>query len=103
MIIKKPEEKISKKDHKYYYVLVEDEDWNVEVVTFWKEDYIRFKEEIDYWNEEEKRGNLLQIRVTRPGKGFKSYTFESPRKQERYKIPEKSKDYRLQVMKAPKQ
>lgn len=101
MIIKKPEEKISKKDHKYYYVLVEDEDWNVEVVTFWKEDYNRFKEEIEYWNEEEKRGNLLQIRVTRPGKGFKSYTFESPRKHERHKIPEKSLDYRLQVMRPP--
>lgn len=102
MIIKRPEEKISKKNHKYYYVLVEDEDWNVEVVTFWQEDYNRFKEEIEYWNEEEKRGNLLQMRVTKPGKGFKSYTFESPKKQERYKIPEKDKDYRLQVMRPPK-
>jgi DNA polymerase III alpha subunit len=102
MITKKPEEKISKNGNKYYYVLVEDEDWNVEVVTFWEEDYNRFKEELNYWNCEENRGNLIQMRVTKPGKGFKSYTFESPRKQERYKLPQdKSKDHRLQVMEAP--
>jgi DNA polymerase III alpha subunit len=101
MIIKKPEERISKKDHKYYCVQVEDEDWNVEIVTFWQEDYNRFKEELEYWNEEENRGNLLQMRLIRPGKGFKSYTFESPKKQDRYKIPEKEKDYRLQVMRGP--
>ena len=102
LIVKRPEEKISKNNHKYYYVLVEDEDWNIEVVTFWKEDYNRFKEEIEYWDEDQKRGHLLQIRVTRPGKGFKSYTFESPKKQERYKIPEKEQDYRLQIMRPPK-
>ena len=102
MIIQKPQEKVSKNGNKYYYVLVEDEDWNVEVVTFWQEDYNRFKEELNFWNEDEKRGNLVQIRVNRPGKGFRSYTFESPRKQERYKIPEKEKDYRFQVMRPPK-
>lgn len=102
VITKKPEEKSSKKGNKYYFVLVEDEDWNVEVVTFWEEDYNRFKEELNYWNVEENRGNLLKIRLVRPGKGFKSYTFESPRKQERYKLPaDKSKDYRLQVMLPP--
>lgn len=102
MITKKPEEKISKNGNRYYYVLVEDEDWNVEVVTFWEEDYNRFREELNYWNDEENRGNLIQMRVTKPGKGFKSYTFESPKKQERYKLPQdKSKDHRLQVMRAP--
>jgi DNA polymerase III subunit alpha len=102
VITKKPEEKISKNGNKYYYVLVEDEDWNVEVVTFWEEDYNRFKEELNYWNCEENRGNLIQMRVVKPGKGFRSYTFESPRKQERYKLPQdKSKDHRLQVMEAP--
>jgi DNA polymerase III alpha subunit len=102
MIIQKPQEKVSKNGNKYYYVLVEDEDWNVEVVTFWQQDYNRFQEELNYWNEDEKRGNLVQIRVTRPGKGFRSYTFESPRKQDRHKIPEKEKDYRFQVMRPPK-
>jgi len=101
MVTKKPEEKVSKKGNKYYFVLVEDEDWNVEVVTFWEEDYNRFKEELKYWNEEEKRGNLLKIRVTRPGKGFKSYTFESPKKQDRVKLPLKEKDFRLYIMRPP--
>ena len=102
MITKKPEEKISKNGNRYYYVLVEDEDWNVEVVTFWEEDYNRFREELNCWNDEENRGNLIQMRVTKPGKGFKSYTFESPKKQERYKLPQdKSKDHRLQVMRGP--
>ena len=103
MIIKKPEEKTSKKGNKYYYVLVEDEDWNREVVTFWEEDYNKFKEEVDYWNEEENRGNLLQMRLTRPGPGFKSYTFESPSKRDRYKFVNlpKEKDVRLQVMRSP--
>jgi DNA polymerase III alpha subunit len=101
MVTKKPEEKVSKKGNKYYFVLVEDEDWNVEVVTFWEEDYNRFKEELKYWNEEEKRGNLLKIRVTRPGKGFKSYTFESPKKQDRVRLPPKEKDLRLYIMRPP--
>lgn len=101
MVTKKPEEKISKNGNKYYYALVEDEDWNVEVVTFWEEDYNRFKEDLAYWNEEEKRGQLLKIRVTKPGKGFKSYTFESPKKQDRYKLPPKEKDYRMQIMQPP--
>lgn len=103
MITKKPQEKISKNNHKYYYVLVEDEDWSTEVVTFWAEDFNRFKEELEYWDSENNRGNFLKLRVTRPGKGFKSYTFDSPPKQIRYKtVPEdKSKDLRLQVMQPP--
>jgi DNA polymerase III alpha subunit len=101
MVIKKPEEKFSKKGNKYYYVLVEDEDWNVEVVTFWQEDYNRFEEDLNYWNKEENRGNLLKIRLVRPGKGFKSYTFESPKKQDRVRLPDKEKDYRLQIMRSP--
>lgn len=103
MIVKQPQEKISKKENKYYFVLVEDEDWNVEVVTFWSEDYARFKEELEYWNKEQNRGNFIKIRLTRPGPGFKSYTFESPPKMIRHKIipSDKSKDPRLQVMQSP--
>jgi DNA polymerase III alpha subunit len=103
MIIKKPQQKISKKENKYYFVLVEDEDWNVEVVTFWSEDYLRFKEELEFWNEEQGRGNFLKIRVTKPGSGFKSYTFESPPKAIRHKIipPDKKDDLRLQIMESP--
>lgn len=103
MITKKPHEKVSKNGNKYYYALVEDEDWNVEVVTFWSEDYARFKEELEYWNEEQKRGHFLRIRLTRPGSGFKSYTFESPPKAIRYKVipSDKKLDARLQIMQSP--
>lgn len=103
MITKKPQEKISKNNNRYYYVLVEDEDWNVEVVTFWSEDYARFKEELEYWNEEQGRGNFLRMRVTKPGVGFKSYTFESPSKAIRHKVvpADKKMDARLQVMQSP--
>lgn len=103
MIIKKPQQKISKKENKYYFVLVEDEDWNVEVVTFWSEDYARFKEELEFWNEEQGRGNFLRIRLTKPGAGFKSYTFESPPKAIRHKVvpSDKKNDVRLQIMESP--
>ena len=102
MIIKKIEEKISKKGKKYYNVVVEDEDWNSEVVTFWEDDYNRFKEELEYWNEEEKRGNLIKIRLTKPENGFRTYTFETPPRQMRHKLPEKERDFRLYTMKPPK-
>ena len=103
MITKRPQEKSSKKGNKYYYVLVEDEDWNVEVVTFWAEDYARFKEELQYWNEEQSRGHFMKIRLTRPGAGFKSYTFESPSKIIRHKVipADKKDDVRLQIMQSP--
>jgi hypothetical protein len=103
MVTKKPQEKVSKKNNKYYFVLVEDEDWNVEVVTFWSEDYARFKEELEYWNEEQGRGHFLRIRLTRPGSGFKSYTFESPSKAIRHKVvpADKKNDPRLQIMQSP--
>lgn len=103
MVVKKPQEKTSKKGNKYYYLLVEDEDWNVEVVTFWSEDYARFKEELNYWEEKQARGNFLRIRLTRPGSGFNSYTFDSPPKKIRYQVvpSDKSKDMRLQIMEPP--
>lgn len=103
MITKKPQEKVSKNGNKYYYALVEDEDWNVEVVTFWSEDYARFKEELEYWNEEQNRGHFIRMRLTRPGSGFKSYTFESPPKAIRYKVipSDKKLDARLQIMESP--
>lgn len=103
MITKKPQEKVSKNGNKYYYALVEDEDWNVEVVTFWSEDYARFKEDLEYWNEEQNRGHFLRIRLKSPGSGFKSYTFESPPKAIRYKVipSDKKLDMRLQIMQSP--
>jgi hypothetical protein len=100
VVVTKPPMPKSSKNGKtnYYCVLVEDEDWNTEMIIFWQADYERFKEELDYWDEENKRGNFLKIRVTRPSNGFKSYTFQSPPKKDRYLLPEKERDFRLQVM-----
>jgi len=100
VVVRKPLEKISKNNKKYYTVLVEDDNWNVETITFWEEDYNRFREELEYWNEEENRGNMLKMRLTRPSNGFKSYTFESPPRQKKHLIPKnKEDDLRLFVMK----
>lgn len=103
VVRKQPKEKISKKGNKYYYVVVEDEDWNMEVITFWEDDFERFREELEYWDEKSDRGNLLKLRLERPGPGFKSYTFDSPPKHLRHKkIPkEKENDYRLDVLAPP--
>lgn len=103
MVTKKVQEKISKNNKRYYYVVVEDEDWNEEVVTFWSEDYDRFSEELKHWDEMTSRGHFLRLRVSRPGAGFKSYTFESPPKKIRYKVipADKKMDARLQVMRPP--
>lgn len=103
LVTKAPEEKVSRNGHKYYYLLVEDEDWNREVVTFWGNDFERFQEELKYWNEVAGHGHFLRIKVTRPGDGFKSYTFYAPPKQMRWKVLPKDKkdDMRLQVMTPP--
>jgi hypothetical protein len=103
LVVKPPLEKVSKSNNKYYYVTVEDEDWNVEGVTFWAEDFDRFKEELNFWDGERNRGNFLKMRLSRPGAGFKSYTFDSPPKRMRHKVvpADKNSDVRLQVMRTP--
>lgn len=103
MVAKRPQAKVSKNGNKYYFVLVEDEDWNTEVVTFWSEDYARFEEELNYWDERYGRGHFLRMRLTKPGQGFKSYTFDSPPKKIRYKVipQDKKMDVRLQIMEPP--
>ena len=104
MVTKKPLEKVSKNGSKYYYVFVEDEDWTEQVVTFWSEDYKRFREELEWWDEAAGHGNFLKMRVTRPNAGFRSYTFQSPSKAVRHKVipADKKMDFRLQVMRFPK-
>lgn len=103
LVVKKPVEKVSKSGGKYYNVFVEDEDWNEQVVTFWSEDYKRFAEELEWWDESSGRGNFLKLRLTRPNGGFRSYTFQSPPKAVRHKVipADKNNDLRLQVMRPP--
>jgi hypothetical protein len=95
-VIKQPEKRTSKSGKTTYYTtLVEDANCNQQMVTIWEEDYLRFKEEFEFWDGE-RRGNLVKVRLERPGPGFKSYTFESwPRQmRSRYMPKEKSQDYR---------
>ena len=103
MVAKLPQMKVSKNNHKYYNVIVEDEDWNSEIMTVWSDDYDRFKEELEFWDDAASRGHFLKIRVKRPGSGFKSYTFDSPPKKDRWRVvpADKSMDPRLQVMRPP--
>ena len=103
LVVKKLLEKVSKSNNRYYCVFVEDEDWNSEMITFWSEDFERFREELEFWDEAAGRGNFLRIRVTRPSAGFRSFTFDSPPKRMRHKfVPaDKSNDHRLQVMRPP--
>lgn len=103
VVIKKIQEKVSKNKNKYYSLLVEDEDWNQETVTFWSDDYNRFKEELEYWDDIKSTGHFLRLKLIRPGPGFRSYTFDSPSRAMRSRtIPsDKSKDFRLQVMSRP--
>jgi DNA polymerase III alpha subunit len=61
-------------------------------ITVWDDDYQRFKDEM-------KAGNYISIQITPPSGGFPSYTFYSPPRHERYKLPkDKTKDFRLLVL-----
>lgn len=102
-VIQKPKKKKSKKGNQYYTVQVEDANSRPEMITFWEDDYERFKEELEYWENDTRKGNFLRLRLKRPESGFKSYTFDSPSKQFRWKeIPkDKSQDHRMVVMARP--
>lgn len=77
---------MKKKENSFYYtVLLEDADWKRNTVTFWSNDYERWKEELVV-------GNLLRIQVRPPG-DYNRYTFFSyPRNM---RLPEKNQDPRL--------
>jgi len=114
MITDPPHMKMSKKGNPYYYITVEDCDWNQQIITFWENDYNRFQEELEYWLGDETkkhkgkdkpvgRGHMFKLAVVPPGPGFRSFTFYAPSKRRRkFEIPqEKKDDYRLIVMGEP--
>lgn len=91
MIIEEPKKIQAKKRENFFYytVLVEDADWKRNKVTFWSNDYERFKEELTV-------GNLVRMQVQPPNQKTRNYTFLS---YPRYaKLPEKEHDARLLVM-----
>lgn len=77
LIVKPPQEKISKKQTKYYVLILEDANGKQNFVTVWGEDFERFKEEFSFWDTQLGCGNMVRIRLRRPEGSFKSYTFES--------------------------
>jgi DNA polymerase III alpha subunit len=103
-VVKRPKEVRFKSGKGVYYsVAVRDANGYEENVTFWKEDYDRFREELEYWDEKTDRGNLLRIRLKHPDPGFRRFTFDGPLKHERgWKLPKnKADDARLMVMEKP--
>jgi DNA polymerase III alpha subunit (gram-positive type) len=70
-------------------VLLMDDSFKMGRINVWDDDYAIFKEEL-------KVGNFISIQITPPSNGFSTYSFFSPSKWERYKLPkDKSKDFRL--------
>lgn len=104
-VIDKPKKNVWKSGKGYSYsVNVKDGHGRIERITFWKEDYENwFDEELNFWESNSRKGNLLRMRVKRPEPGRQGFTFESPSKQDRHrKIPkEKRLDARMVVMARP--
>jgi DNA polymerase III alpha subunit len=102
-VVTQPKEKKSRNNHSYYTMTVEDGEGRQEGVTVWGEDYSRFKDELSYWEDDVRMGNLLALRLDRPVYPFKNYTFSSPPKALRHKeVPkEKADDARCQVLTRP--
>jgi len=95
--------KTSRNGNNYAVVVVEDGEGREESITFWGEDYKRWKDELEFWEGKLRKGNLVAIRLERPTPPFKNYTFDSPPRSERKKqLPEnKEEDPRLTLMRRP--
>jgi DNA polymerase III alpha subunit len=85
-------QKVSKGGAVYYTVEVEDANGQAASVTVWTDDYERFKDDL-------KKGVLAKMRVKPPFGNFKSFSFESVPKRERWKLPkDREDDCRLVVL-----
>ena len=101
-VIAKPYQTISKKKTVYYNVKLEDGNGRQELVTVWKDEYERFKDELCYWESDARQGNLLRMKIQRPQGDFKKYTFQSWSRQNKHMTPKtKEEDGRMVVMKRP--
>jgi DNA polymerase III alpha subunit len=101
-IVAKPKKKISKKDTPYYVVDVEDANGEKQSITVWSDDYNRFKEEFEFWDGT-KKGHCIQLKISPPSPGFKTYTMYSPPRMVKHKFIPKDKQFddRLGVMRRP--
>lgn len=91
-VIEKPKT-IKGKKVTFHKVKVMDGEGRAEMVTVWKEDFERFADEFNKWDSICEWGNLLKLRLKRPSGDYKSYTFESPPKELRWReVPKEKKD-----------
>jgi DNA polymerase III alpha subunit len=85
-------EKESKKKTKFWQVECQDAMNEAARFNVWEDDWER-------WGPEFKKDNLLRVRLMPPSGGFPTYTFDSPPRHQRWKIPKnKDEDYRVVVM-----
>ncbi len=85
VMVLKVEKKESKNGNRYYQVLVEDAYSKSIKVTFWEDDYLRFERELY-------KGSLVRMQVIPSVQGYRSFTFDSPPKHEKHKLPKDKKD-----------
>ena len=101
-VISKPSTVTSKKGTVYHNIRVEDGNGRQELITVWKDEFARFKDEFSFWESDARLGNLLSIRIQRPTGDFKKYTFQSWSRQFKHLAPKtKDEDGRLMVMRRP--
>jgi hypothetical protein len=90
--ILKVDKRKSKSGIEFYSVTVEDANGKNAVVNVWLDDYLRFAEDL-------KKGNLVRMMVRPPNGGYKTFSFSSPQKRFRHKLPKnKEDDLRLVVL-----
>lgn len=80
--------KTTKAGKPMYVLKVEDAVGEAQGVTVWSEDYERFKEEFV-------AGSLLSMRVHPPQVPFPNFTFDSPLRHLRHRLPPKNEDVRV--------
>lgn len=82
---------------KFANVVVIDDNFEKGRVTFWEDDYERFKSEL-------KKGNLISLQVTPSTGGYQGFNFFAPPKWQRHLVPKDKKlDYRLVLMRKPEE
>jgi len=76
----------------YWLLRVEDAAGEVAAIQIWEDDWDRFSDELT-------SGNLVNMELKAPEKGFLRYTLNGPLKWERaYKLPKKESDFRVVVL-----
>ena len=85
----------------YWRIGVKDANGREEVFIVWKEDWARFQEDFEYWDEHEERGKLMTIKLA-PWFG-NMYQIWSPNKNQRehYIGETKEDDPRIRFLREP--